>query len=143
MAAAEAGRREAAALLLSAGADVDAHDRLGRTALDVAEASHQAEIVRVLREKGAIGSGKSPGDTVCVLKWSGRGFCGPIERVDAGRFLVRIERVEGCESGCVADADCSGGETITGPAASVGRSVLVRNSCLARTYPGSGRAAGR
>lgn len=125
--------------LLAAGADPDARDRLGRTPLDIAERAGQAEIARLLRERGARGSGKSLNDTVCVKRWSGSGFCGAIERVDANRYLVRVTRVEGCEAGCSADLECSGGEPIHGPTASVGRRIWVRNSCLTQTYPGSGR----
>jgi hypothetical protein len=139
MAAAEAGRRDAVEILLSAGADPDAHDRLGRTPLDVAERAGQAEIARLLRARGALGSGKSSNDTVCVRRWGGSGFCGIIDRVERDRYLVRVTRVEGCGAGCAADPQCSGGEPIQGPAASVGRRVWVRNSCLTQTYPGSGR----
>jgi hypothetical protein len=139
MEAAEAGRRDAVAVLLSAGADPDVHDRLGRTPLDVAERAGQADIARLLRARGALGSGKSSNDTVCVRRWGGSGFCGIIDRVERNRYLVRVTRVEGCGAGCAADPQCSGGESIQGPAASVGRRVWVRNSCLSQTYPGSGR----
>jgi Ankyrin repeats (3 copies) len=139
MAASEAGQREAAGALLAAGADPDAHDRLGRTPLDVAERAGHPEIVLLLRAHGALGSGKSRNDTVCVSRWSGSGFCGTIDQVEGNRYLVRVTRVEGCGAGCAPDAQCSGGEAIEGPAASVGRRIWVRNSCLTQTYPGSGR----
>lgn len=137
MAAVAGGRKEAAVALLDAGADPDAHDRLGRTPLDVAQRAGQANLVRLLRSRGARGSGKSLSDTVCVQRWGGDGFCGAIERIEGNRFLVRLTRVEGCEEGCFADPGCSGGERIT--SGSLGRQVWVLNSCLTRTYPGSGR----
>jgi ankyrin repeat protein len=139
MAASEAGQREAAGVLLAAGADPDARDRLGRTPLDVAERAGQTEVVGLLRARGALGSGRSPNDTVCVRRWGGSGFCGTIDRVEGNRYLVRVTRVEGCGAGCAPDVQCSGGEPIQGPAASVGRRIWVRNSCLTQTYPGSGR----
>lgn len=138
MAASEAGQREAAGLLLAAGADPDARDRLGRTPLDVAERAGHAEVVGLLRARGALGSGKSPNDTVCVRRWGGSGFCGAIDRVEGNRFLVRVTRVEGCGAGCTPDVQCSGGEPIQGPTASVGHRIWVRSSCLTQTYPGSG-----
>ncbi len=139
MAAVAGGRKEVAVVLMDAGADPDAHDRLGRTPLDIAQKAGHADLVRLLRSRGAQGSGKSLNDTVCVKRWGGSGFCGAIDRVEGNRYLVRVTRVEGCEGGCAADEACSGGEPIQGPAASLGRLVWVRNSCLTQTYPGSGR----
>jgi hypothetical protein len=139
MAASETGQGEAAGILLAAGADPDARDRLGRTPLDVAERAGRAEVVGLLRAQGARGSGKSPNDTVCVRRWGGSGFCGAIDRVEGNRYLVRVTRVEGCGAGCTPDVQCSGGESVQGPTASVGRRIWVRNSCLTQTYPGSGR----
>jgi hypothetical protein len=137
MAAAAGGRLEAAAVLLSAGADPDARDRLGRTPLDVAYRAGHADVVRALRDRGALGSGKSPNDTVCVKRWAGSGFCGAIDRIEGNRYLLRVTGVEGCDAGCAADAECSGGERIQ--AGSVGSRIWVRNSCFTQTYPGSGR----
>jgi ankyrin repeat protein len=138
MEAASAGRTEVARVLLDAGAAVDARDRLGRTALDVAETTGRADLVRLLRSRGARGSGKSVGDTACVRKWGGDGFCGVIERVEPTRFRLRVTRVEGCVGGCAPD-DCSGGDRIAGPAESLDRRVWVKSWCLTQTYPGSAR----
>jgi ankyrin repeat protein len=139
MEAAAAGRNDIARLLIDAGADVDARDRLGRTALDLALRAGQAPMVRLLRSRGAVGSGKSPGDTVCVRKWQGEGFCGVIERVEASRFRVRVTGVDGCIEGCAAGDECSAGEPVRGPSESLGRALWVPSSCLTQTYPGSGR----
>jgi ankyrin repeat protein len=139
MEAAAAGRNDIARLLIDAGADVDARDRLGRTALDVALRAGQAPMVRLLRSRGAVGSGKSPGDTVCVRKWQGEGFCGVVERVEPNRFQVRVTGVEGCLGGCAAGDECSAGEPIAGPSESLGRVLWVPGFCLTQTYPGSAR----
>lgn len=139
MEAAAAGRNDIARLLIDAGADVDARDRLGRTALDVALRAGQAPMVRLLRGRGAVGSGKSPGDTVCVRKWQGDGFCGVVERVEPNRFRVRVTSVEGCLGGCATQDECSAGEPISGPSESLGRILWVPSWCLTQTYPGSGR----
>jgi hypothetical protein len=115
-----------------------ARDRQGRTALDVAERGGHADVVRLLRSRGAQGSGKSLNDTVCVRKWQGSGFCGVIDRIDGNRLLLKITTVVGCAAeGCEADAECSQGEPIV--SGSLGRQVWVRNSCLTQTFPGSGR----
>jgi ankyrin repeat protein len=137
MEAAAAGRNDIARLLIDAGADVDVRDRLGRTALDVALRAGQAPMVRLLRSRGAVGSGKSPGDTVCVKKWQGEGFCGVIEGVEPNRFQVRVTSVEGCVGGCAAGDACSAGEPIS--ERSLDRLLRVPSYCLTQTYPGAGR----
>jgi ankyrin repeat protein len=139
MEAAAAGRNDVARVLIDAGADVDARDRLGRTALDVALRAGQAPMVRLLRSRGAVGSGKSPGDTVCVRKWQGEGFCGVVELVEPNRFRVRVTSVEGCLDGCATRDECSAGEPIRGPSESLERILWVPSWCLTQTYPGSGR----
>jgi hypothetical protein len=136
MAAAAAGQTAALAVLADAGADLDVRDRLGRTALDLALAAGNVDAARLLRLRGARGSGKSPGDTVCVERWAQRGFCGSIERVEPGRFRLRVTRVIGCEKGCEADQACSGGLEVD--PSSVGALLWVSRSCLTRTFPGSG-----
>jgi ankyrin repeat protein len=141
MAASAAGQTFALAALADAGADLDLRDRLGRTALDLALAAGNEDAVRLLRRRGARGSGKSPGDIVCVERWSGRGFCGTIERVEPVHFTVRVTRVTGCADGCPADEACSDGQEID--PAQVGRVLRVSASCLTRTFPGSASASAR
>jgi ankyrin repeat protein len=138
MAASAAGQTSVLAALADAGADLDLRDRLGRSALDLALAAGNEDAVRLLRRRGARGSGKSPGDTVCVERWSGRGFCGTIERVEPVHFTLRVTRVTGCAEGCPADEACSEGQEID--AAQVGRVLRVSASCLTRTFPGSATA---
>jgi ankyrin repeat protein len=57
MEAAQRGSTRLAGLLLDAGADPDARDRVHGTALDVAERAGHAELARLLRARGARGSG--------------------------------------------------------------------------------------
>jgi len=139
MAAASTGRTAALAALADTGADLDVRDRLGRTALDLALASGHAEAVRLLRQRGARGSGKSPGDTVCVERWAQNGFCGTIERVESGRLKVKVTRVTGCDKGCAPDHACSEDHEVD--PSSLGEHLWVSVACLTRTFPGSG--AGR
>jgi ankyrin repeat protein len=136
MAASQAGHLGAVSVLVEAGADLDQRDRLGRTALDLALVEGREDVGRLLRARGATGSGKSPGDTVCVERWTRDGFCGVIESVDPARLRVRITRVTGCGAGCDADAACSGGREID--PSSLGEHLWVSRSCLTRTFPGSG-----
>jgi ankyrin repeat protein len=141
MVAAAAGHAGVVAALTDAGADLDQRDRLGRTALDRALAAGQDDVVRFLRARGAVGSGKSPGDTVCVERWAGSGFCGVIENADPARLRVRVTQVTGCADGCTADTSCSEGREVD--ASSVGERLWVSRSCLTRTFPGSGARQGQ
>jgi ankyrin repeat protein len=136
MSAAAAGRGAVVAVLADAGADLDLRDRLGRTALDRAWAAGQETAARLLIRRGAVGSGKSPGDTVCVERWAGSGFCGVIEHVAPHRLRVRVTRVAGCADGCTADDSCSNGREVD--PSSMGELLWVDRSCLTRTFPGSG-----
>jgi uncharacterized protein len=136
MAAAAAGHSDVVALLADAGADLDIRDRLGRTALDRAMAASRTGVVRLLRARGSLGSGKSPGDTVCVERWAGSGFCGVIEGLDPARLRLRVTRVSGCAAGCAADDSCSQGKEVD--PSSLGDLLWVGRSCLTRTFPGSG-----
>jgi ankyrin repeat protein len=134
--AAAAGRIEVARLLLRAGADVDARHRELGTALDVAERAGRADLAALLRAHGARGSGKSVGDTVCVRRWAGSGFCGTVEDRREHRFLLRVLRLEGCEVGCEPDAHCSAGRPVGGPSVDALRSgveLAVPSWCLTHT----------
>jgi hypothetical protein len=136
MEAAQAGRADLVRLLAEAGAELDGRDRLGRTALDIALRSGARDIVAMLQGRGARGSGKSPGDTVCVKRWAGSGFCGVIDRVDGTRYRVRVARVDGCAAGCPADRECSDGEPVS-ESSTAGPLLWVRIWCFTTTYPGS------
>ena len=139
MEAAAGGHGKVARLLIRAGADVDARDRLGRTALDRAEQAGRSGMVRLLRSQGGRGSGRSVGDTVCVRKWAGAGFCGLVEAVEGVRLRLRLTTVEGCENGCGPDEQCSGSTRIVSPSGDAGRVFWVPSWCLTHTYPGSAR----
>lgn len=136
MAAVASGRLEAVRLLLEAGAPPDARDRGFGTALDLAERGGQVAITDLLRRHGARGSGRSIGDRVCVLRWNGAGLCGRIEAIHATRYLLRVDRVRGCEEGCAADAECSENRAVGGDVpGAVGETDLVwtRSWCLTNT----------
>jgi ankyrin repeat protein len=130
------GRPEVARLLLEAGANVDARHRELGTALDAAERTGQRELATLLRAHGARGSGKSLGDTVCVRRWSGSGFCAMVEDRRENRFRLRVLRLEGCGAGCGPDEECSSGRAVGGTAEDAlraGAEVLVPSWCLTDT----------
>lgn len=134
MQAASEGRAEAATLLLDAGADIDARDRFAGTALDVAQQANKGDMVLLLRDRGSRGSGRSRGDTVCVRRWAGSGFCGVVEEVEVTRYRVRLTRLEGCEKGCPPDEDCSEARPVGGPGgAGVSDVLWIRSWCLTHT----------
>jgi hypothetical protein len=136
MEAARAGRLGAAEALLAAGADPDARDRAAGTVLDVAQQAGQDAVVRLLRARGARGSGKSAGDRVCVRPWKGDGFCGRVAAAERTRLLVEVTSVLGCAEGCAPDPDCSSGRSVGGASADAVReaaSVWVRSWCLTHT----------
>ncbi len=130
------GRTDAARLLLEAGARPDERDRAFGTALDLAERKGQVALVELLRRHGARGSGRSAGDRVCVLRWSGAGFCGRIEAIEETRYRVRVDAVRGCEDGCAGEESCSERREVGGTAPSGVRetaAVWTRSWCLTHT----------
>jgi hypothetical protein len=136
IAAAAKGRTDVARLLIEARADPDVRHRELGTALDAAQRYGHRDIVQMLRQSGARGSGKSVGDTVCVRRWSGSGFCGVIEDVTASGYRLGITRLEGCGQGCPADDDCSAGRPVGGghrDGVRVGTELWVKSWCLTHT----------
>jgi hypothetical protein len=132
--AVEAGDLALARLLLDGGATPDLLSRDRGTALDVAERTGRTELAQLLRARGARGSGKSIGDTVCVRPWHGDGFCGVVEAVDPTRFRLRVSRVVGCQAGCTAEALCSAARLVGGASGLGPGDVLwVPGSCLTHT----------
>ncbi len=131
--AAEGGGVEIARALLDADADPDLRDRVRGTPLDVAEEADHDALASLLRERGARGSGKSVGDTVCVRSWAGDGYCGVVEDRDATRHRLRVTEVVGCASACDADAACSGGRSVGPGGLTAGDTVWVPTSCLTDT----------
>jgi hypothetical protein len=112
--AAEKGRPDALRLLLQAGADVNVTTRGMGTALNAAERSGHNEIAAMLREAGAHSTGKSLGDSVCVLPWGGEGYCGTVESLNKNQFHIRVTEIVGCAGGCSAKAECSAGRQVGG-----------------------------
>jgi hypothetical protein len=131
--AAETGALEGARALLDAGAASDPRDRARGTPLDVAEQSGQTRLARLLRRRGARGSGKSVGDTVCVLPWDGDGFCGEVVARDATRHQLRVTSVVGCADGCEARRRCSAGRAVGPGGLGVDDTLWVPTSCLTHT----------
>ena len=135
LAAAARGHEEIAARLLDAGAEVDVRDRALGTPLDAAERAGHQGVARRLRARGARGSGKSVGDTVCVRLWAGEGYCAVVEQVAAARFDLRLTRLEGCRDGCAAHRECSAGRPVGGGGGgvAVGDILRVPSACLTHT----------
>jgi hypothetical protein len=131
--AVEAGDSASARALLEAGATPDLRARSRGTPLDVAETTGRPELTRLLRARGARGSGKSIGDTVCVRPWSGDGYCARVLGRDATRFELRLTEVVGCSRGCAADAACSGGRGVGAGGLLPGDRLWVPASCLTHT----------
>jgi hypothetical protein len=131
--AAETGVLDIARALLDADADPDLRDRVRGTSLDVAEQADHDDLARLLRDRGARGSGKSIGDTVCVRSWAGDGFCGVVDDRDRTRHRLRVTEVVGCASACEADAACSGGRSVGPGGLAAGDRVWVPTSCLTHT----------
>ncbi len=130
------GRTGVARVLIEAGADPDARHRELGTALDAAQRNGHRDIVEMLRHRGAKGSGKSVGDTVCVRRWSGSGFCGVIEDVTGTDYRLGITRLQGCPRGCPPDENCSAGRPVGGgdrDAVRAGGEIRVKSWCLTHT----------
>src|SRR5215468_1531529 len=132
--AAHRGDTKTARVLLDAGAHPDLRSRDRGTALDVAEREGRTEVAALLRARGARGSGKSVGDTVCVRRWGGDGYCAVVEGLDAARFRLRLTAVVGCGDGCAADVACSASRTVGGSGGlGAGDALWVPASCLTHT----------
>jgi hypothetical protein len=131
--AAETGDLALARLLLEAGARPDLRSRARGTPLDIAERAGRAEIARLLRAHGARGSGKSIGDTICVRRWQGDGYCAMVEDVDPTRFRLRVLQVVGCAGSCAPEASCSAGQAVGPGGLGRGDVLWVPASCLTHT----------
>jgi hypothetical protein len=132
--AAAGGHLEAARLLVQTGADINTRERGWGTPLEVAERNGHNDVAALLRAAGACSSGRSPGDTVCVLPWEGEGYCGTVESVNKTQFQIRVTRIVGCKDGCSAQAECSAGRPVGGSdGITVGDSVDTVSWCLTHT----------
>lgn len=131
--AVQAGDPATVRAVLDGGAAPDLASRDRGTPLDMAERAGRADIARLLRARGARGSGKSVGDTVCVRAWRGEGYCGEVTARDATRFEIRVLSVEGCTSSCPPRAECSGGRAVGPGGLGAGERLWVPGSCLTHT----------
>ncbi len=131
--AVRAGHEGVLRALLEAGASPDPRSRARGTPLDIAEAAGRPDLVRLLRAHGAVGSGKSIGDLVCVRPWAGDGYCAAVEARDATRFRLRVVRVAGCSGGCPPEPACSAGRPVGPGGLSPGDVLWVPASCLTDT----------
>jgi hypothetical protein len=131
--AAETGDVAAARALLDAGATSDVPSRARGTALDVAERGGRTDVAALLRARGARGSGKSIGDTVCARGWQGQGYCGDVVARDATRYRLRVTAVVGCADGCPPDETCSAGRPVGPGGLGAGDLLWVPGSCLTHT----------
>ena len=112
--AADRGQSDTARLLIAAGANTNINSHGLGTALEAAERAGHSDIAQMLREAGAYTSGHSVGDTVCVLPWSGAGFCGVVRAVNKIEFRIRVTEIIGCEHGCRPKPECSSGRPVGG-----------------------------
>jgi hypothetical protein len=131
--AARAGHEGVLRALLEAGASPDPRSRALGTPLDIAERAGRPDLARLLRAHGAVGSGKSIGDAVCVRPWQGEGYCATVEARDATRFRLRVLRVMGCSGGCPPEPSCSAGRPVGPGGLSPGDVLWVPASCLTDT----------
>ena len=91
------------------------------------------DIARLLRARGARGSGKSIGDPVCVRSWAGDGYCAVVLGRDATRFELQRREIVGCGRGCAREAACSGGRVVGPGGLAAGDRLWVSASCLTHT----------
>lgn len=131
--AAGTGDAASARALLDAGATPDVPSRARGTALDAAERDGHAAVAALLRARGARGSGKSIGDTVCVRGWKGDGYCGEVVGRDATRYRLEVTALVGCADGCAADASCSAGRPVGPGGVGRGDVLWVPGPCLTHT----------
>jgi hypothetical protein len=135
IAAAHAGRCDVARALLDAGADPGMRHRAYGTALDAAERRGDMHMTRLLRARGARGSGKSVSDLVCVRVWGGQGYCGIVADVEGAHWALRVTRLVGCQSVCAPEA-CSMGRPVGGGSqgsVDIGADMQVDGACLTHT----------
>jgi ankyrin repeat protein len=132
--AARTGNVDAARMLIAAGVDLNLRSRGFGTALEAAERLNHHDVAALLRQAGARTFGRSVGDSVCVRPWSGDGFCGVVEAIDAHTYRIRITTIAGCSRGCDARPDCSAGTSVGGSAGlRAGDVVDAPSWCLTHT----------
>jgi hypothetical protein len=134
MVAVQANQIEIARMLIKAGANLNAATRGTGTALELAERTGKSEIAALLLASGARSSGESVGDTVCVLPWSGEGFCGRVKAFSIRSVNLQVTKLIGCEHGCAAREECSASKVIGGAdGVQPGTAIAVPSWCLTQT----------
>jgi len=120
--------------LIAAGANLNAATRGTGTALEVAENKGETQIAAALLAAGARSSGKSVGDTVCVLPWAGDGFCGTVKTFTVRAVAIEVTKIVGCANGCAAKQECSASQTVGGSGGlQAGSQITVPSWCLSKT----------
>ncbi|MGA2652689.1 MAG: ankyrin repeat domain-containing protein [Terracidiphilus sp.] len=134
IAAAQGGQIEAVQALIAAGANLNAASRGTGTALEVAERTGKTDIAALLLASGARSSGHSVGDTVCVLPWSGDGFCGTVKSFSIRSVSLQVTKILGCTNGCSAKEECSESRLVGGvDGLQAGSLIAVPSWCLTQT----------
>lgn len=134
IAAAESNQIEAMKILVAAGANLNEATRGTGTALEVAERKGETQIAALLLASGARSSGKSVGDTVCVLPWRGEGFCGTVESFSIRSVQLQVTKIMGCAKGCEAREECSASKPVGGTdGLQSGEQIAVPSWCLTQT----------
>jgi hypothetical protein len=136
IAAAQGGYLDIVEMLVKAGAPLNAATRFSGTALEVAERQDEKAIAAYLLAAGARSSGKSVGDTVCVLPWAGSGYCGQVKSYTVRSVEIQVTKLVGCEHGCPArgQEECSEAQTVGGAdGIQPGRPIAVPSWCLTQT----------
>lgn len=134
IAAAQNGHIDVVQSLIAAGANLNAATRGTGTALEIAERKGETEIAALLLASGARSTGHSVGDTVCVLPWSGDGFCGTVNSFSVPSVSIQVTKIVGCANGCSAKQECSASKPLGGPnGLQTGSLIAVPSWCLTQT----------
>ena len=121
-------------ILITAGANLNAAARGTGTALEAAENKGETQLAALLLASGARSSGKSVGDTVCVLPWGGDGFCGTVKSFSIRSVAIEVTKIVGCTNGCSAKVECSAARPVGGSSGvQAGNRIAVPSWCLSQT----------
>jgi len=134
IAAAQHSQIEVVQSLIAAGANLNKATRGTGTALEVAERQGETAIAALLLASGARSTGHSVGDTVCVLPWSGDGFCGTVTSFSIRSVSIQVSKIVGCVNGCSARQECSASKSVGGSSGlQAGSPIAVPSWCLTQT----------
>ena len=143
VAAIQGGHIEAARVLVAAGADLNVEARYIGSPLNVAENAGFEDLAAFLLASGAHSTGKSIGDSVCVLPWGGQGFCGTVKTFSVRSVQLNVTRIVGCEGGCPARQECSSLNPVGGVnGLHEGEQIAVPSWCLTSTGVSKSEANG-